>query len=441
MISEIIMFHRNLISFIDNSFLGQYINGFGTLLGQERLLGLCCVDRLNVTNSNFTYSFLNAVSKKSNCAYEVPTAIDLASIWKTWISDLTESVFDTLSKINLYSPTNIFINGNSFNGFPVLLRLSNPINLTHDLSNYWLRSFATPNYLMPRQDYYISNSVNNLTTTFAFVNNDPVVLSDLLGVGYPGYSTISNKVFLKVYQTYLYFYNNFSITGVNIPIQVNTTVFNQSNALISKSDGSASICNGDCNITLNPLNSSCVFNNANLTEGLTRGDSTCPFPIYFTSSTSNLKTIKNNLSNSVNMTTYLTTLNCNTLGSITYNNINYTQTSGWFYSGNTYTCEDNIVTLNNIEITSGDSIIYLSYNADSLSACNTSLNAFISYIALLGLLGTIIFFGWLLAYMFGMVDKQTFKNVNIVGSITILILLGVLLIVAIFIFSSLCSTF
>lgn len=75
------------------------------------------------------------------------------------------------------------------------------------------------------------------------------------------------------------------------------------------------------------------------------------------------------------------------------------------------------------------------------NACQSSLSAFVSYIALLGLLGVVIFFGWLFAYLFGMVDTQKFKDVAIIGSVTTLILLGVLLIVAIVIFSSLCSIF
>lgn len=46
-----------------------------------------------------------------------------------------------------------------------------------------------------------------------------------------------------------------------------------------------------------------------------------------------------------------------------------------------------------------------------------------------------------MAYLIGIVDKDKFKQVNIIGSVTILILLGVLLIVSIVIFSTLCSVF
>ena len=82
----------------------------------------------------------------------------------------------------------------------------------------------------------------------------------------------------------------------------------------------------------------------------------------------------------------------------------------------------------------------ISYSG-ALTACDSATSAFVSYIAFIGLLGVIIFFGWMLAYLFGFVNKDTFHKVNIVGSITILILIGVLLIITIFILSTLCSVF
>jgi hypothetical protein len=75
------------------------------------------------------------------------------------------------------------------------------------------------------------------------------------------------------------------------------------------------------------------------------------------------------------------------------------------------------------------------------SACEDSLSAFVSYVALVGLLGTIIFFGWLMAYLFGFVDKDVFNEFSIIGSLVTLILIAVLIIIAVFILSTLCDVF
>lgn len=215
-------------------------------------------NNLSIINNSFGFSYQTNLDKNTNCAYEVPTAIDLASIWKTWISDGSESASDNVTKMLTYSAKNVNISGNTFSGFPVLLRASAPVNLTQDLSNYWYRSFASPNYLIPKQDYYISNSVNNLTTTFALVNNNPVSLSDVLGVRYPGSSTSTPFMSFKVYDTYSYFENT------NNTQTYNTSLYNLTNSIVAYSNGtnvSVIGTNQEYNLTLAPSAYAYVYTN------------------------------------------------------------------------------------------------------------------------------------------------------------------------------------
>lgn len=229
----------------------------------------------------------------------------------------------------------------------------------------------------------------------------------------------------------------FGISGLNNALIFNNSYNIYGSSVINDNDGNINLTIGDDEIIY-------ILNNYEKSELYSRNLD----PIWFSSSSNTEKHIASNLSDTVNVTVIFNVKDCDTIGSITYRTNsgnytqNYTKSGGWFYVGDSFTCSNNIVTLVlPIENAENSNEINIYYNAGSLNACNASLNAFMSYITFLGLLGIIIFFGWMFAYMFGLVDKETFKQVNIIGSLTILILLGVLLIISIFIFSTLCSVF
>lgn len=332
------------ISINNNSFLDIGCTG---ILSQG-------VNNLNIFNNYFNYNYNLSSSRNSNCGYEGITAIDLASIWKTWTSDNTENVSDTVRDILNYSSTNVNISGNSINNYPVLLRASSPINLTNDLNNYWFRSFASPSYLMPKQDYYLSDNFSYVFTTFNETIGNPVILRDILGVGYPGYSTGKQKMYFKIYNNYLYFENG------NETLSYNSSLFNQTNSLIYFSNGSVACsdiatCDGNINITIQPNNYSYVLDNFNVTEGVIR-----QFSPISVSGISTSKTITSTLSQGVNASVILIVAKCPI--SATYQSISYTYDS----------CSGGQVTYSLKDIPNGNSIITLGFagGTPTLNECD-----------------------------------------------------------------------
>jgi len=327
----------------------------------------------NILNNSFHFSIQNNIDNKVNCAYEAPSAISISEIWKTWLGDSTESSTDNrTNKISNYSSNNITISDNTFSGFPVLLKTQGITNLTHDLTNYWFRSFQTPVYLVDRTDLYISNSWNNISTTYneTHTNPDPVVLRTILGEGYMG-STSTIKMQFQVFNNYLYFKN------VNDTTTYQTNIYNLTNALIYYSNnsiaGSSNINSndGNINITLSPNNHSYILDNFNLTEGVSRIHS----PLWFSSTTSTSKHIASNLTDTINATILFSVSSCDEI-----NSINYISNTGAYNKLITsYSCSDSIVTISNLEGIEQSSssnelkILYKTYNpssGDDPSSCN-----------------------------------------------------------------------
>jgi hypothetical protein len=195
---------------------------------------------------------------------------------------------------------------------------------------------------------------------------------------------------------------------------------------------------------LPPNNASYVLDNFNVTEGITRVNS----PVWLSSSTATNKHIASNISTTLNLTISLAA-DCEHLGSVIYVSntstyrINYTASGGWFYSGQTYTCANDLVTMQNVPIerATNSNEFTLIYNAGALNACNSGVNAFASYIALLGLVGVIFFLGLVIFYLTGIIDKQRAQNVGVVGVVVTIIMIGLLLVISIFLMSTLCGLF
>lgn len=404
----------------------RYRNGGNTTINNNNFTRIGCVgiltqgaNNLNIYNNLIQSDYLTNILKLTNCAYEVPTAIDLASIWKTWTTDSSENISDNITKMLRYSASNINIYNNTIIGFPVLLRACQTVNLTHDLSNFWFRSFATPNYLMPRQDYYISNNYNNLTTTFALVNNDPVILRDILGVGYPGFSTSSNKLFFKVYRNYYWFQNNFSITGVYQNVSQGISLFNvSSNSLLFFSNGTGLMISGDYNNSLDYGNTSIVLLNFNLTEGISRDFS----PIWFSSSSNSEKHIASNLTNSVDVLVITDLGDCDTK-----NYIKYTTDSGIITEWKGQAAHDICNQLKTIGLTLS---IEPALNSNIISWINGTTNVSSSILkSLILILGIILLVGVL--SIFYLYSKNNFQEVSIeqfIKAVIVFIILEILII-------------
>lgn len=232
--------------------------------------------------------------------------------------------------------------------------------------------------------------------------------------------------------------STFNITG-----GTNLLAFNKNGSIYGSSNINDN--DGNINITLPPKNATYVLDNYNLTEGVTRENS----PLWISSSTTTEKHIASNLTNTINTTVVLNVADCDTLGSISYTSdtgiykINYTKSAGWFYQGQTYTCSNNKATIENVPIekATNSNVFLLRYNADSLSACNAGVNAFSGYILLLGLVGIVFFLGLMIAYLVGLVDKSKAQTIGVVGAVVTIIMIGLLLVISIFLMSTLCGLF
>jgi len=97
--------------------------------------------------------------------YEPTTAIGGFELYKSWEGDSTEDQSHNRTNFigNLYS-YNITIKDNTFDSnVQTYLRLQGTENITHDLTNYWYRSFQTPVYLVDKDEFYNNNNFDRLS--------------------------------------------------------------------------------------------------------------------------------------------------------------------------------------------------------------------------------------------------------------------------------------
>lgn len=321
-----------------------------------------------VKENVFYYDLDYSINENTNCQLEPITGFSIVEIWKTWTSDGTESPSDTLeNKIRYYRNYNITIQDNSFFNLPVYVKLQGVFNYTQDFQNYWLSSYQSPTYLVDETNLFINNGYDNAWTTFNETNGNPVIYSDNLGEGYMGFSPNSGKykMYFKFYKTYFYFQN------VNLTETYNTTVFEQTNALIFNTNGSiigsSNIADndGNINITLSPGNASCVRDDYTLIEGGYTG--TCePFSFSYSSLHSNddYKVITSTLTESVYNVTSTITTSCGVGAKITYTS---GSTSTEFLPED-YTCSGGTATLVLPEIQSGnDNVFEIEYTCSAFT--------------------------------------------------------------------------
>ena len=114
---------------------------------------------------------------------------------------------------------------------------------------------------------------------------------------------------------------------------------------------------------------------------------------------------------------------------------------GWFYTGNSYECSDGVLYLSNItlEQSASSNELEVLLSGGPVSSCNASLNAFVSYASLVGLIGIMILLGLVVSYLFGWIDKKQLSTYGIVSMIVMLILIAFLIIMGIVIINTFCT--
>lgn len=284
----------------------------------------------------------------------------------------------------------------------VAVNLSNS-NISNNLFNY----SAT-------QHLYMSNKDNSTVSGNLFMNHGLVSF----GGGEEFLSTESPIIYYILYNTFINSDEPYRLTGQGMTTNIfhtytsnalqitNTGALNQNaslfvltNALIYFSNGSVacsdiSTCNGNINITLSPNNYSYVFDNANLTEGVTRTN----FPIILSSSSYSSKTYTSTIDTVSNLPTTFIVQSCDTIGKIS------TSTQTW--NTGDYSCNDYQVTLTNVIYQTGTTTFTLLYNQASQDTCinfASASDSFFSFVMVFIIVGVLGF----LVYLLGFSDQET----------------------------------
>jgi hypothetical protein len=180
----------------------------------------------NITQIPFNKSgnYSGGLNDGVRCLYEAPAGIFLSKIYRTYLMSEPPPVIDELP---LAFSQNINIYNNTISGFSVLLREQDTINLTHDITNYWFRSFSAPTIYGVKDNFYVSNNFNNVEgrTTDGNVGYLDWFKQGLVGYGY--------DINYSVFKTYLRFTNLDQNNSHNI------YVYNVSNPSIVVSDGTS----------------------------------------------------------------------------------------------------------------------------------------------------------------------------------------------------------
>lgn len=327
----------------------------------------------NVFNQN-TDNYYS--TEQVRCSNEPKAAIFVCELYRGYIPVGTV-LGDAYDVASIHNSTIINIEDNTFNSnVKMFLRTQGTTNLTHDLSSYWFRSWRLP-YLLDRDDFYISNNFNNISTIDSSYDYTETLYQGIggIGVGDPNWS-----ISYSIYNTYSYFKN---IRTDSLNPQIN--IYNLTNALIYYSNGSTpcsdiNTCDNNINITLTPNNYSYVLDNFNLTEGISRTNS----PLAFSSSsTDEKKYITSTLTTpiTVPITFNIGNYDCNDVNKITYisNTGAYKQTWHW----GDFSCSSRTITLTitGIEQASSSNTIEISY--DLTTFARTIIKLLVGFICLI----------------------------------------------------------
>lgn len=262
------------------------------------------------------------------------------------------------TQISLCYSNNITIENITFgSNIQLPLRTQGTTNLTHDITGTWNVSFKPP-YLTDVDNFYISNSFNNLTNINPSGNQDTV-----LGQGI--YWWNQNYLLYEIKNNQLYFKQDNDSLGNQLEIyDLND---NQTKSLVYVDGGNAtctdlSNCNGNISTILNSNAELYALQNINLTEGVTRDKS----PFWVVSRSDDGKTVTyhlgSNLTNSVDGLDFypLQTIKC---GSASFtSNGSSTSTSPTVLCSGSYV---NKITLNDYRPSSNSNVLTITYGSGS----------------------------------------------------------------------------
>lgn len=250
----------------------------------------------NISSNTFSQDLDYITSLPISCWNEPFTAIYVGCAYKGFVPSTEADDNYTICQ-NLTS-NNITIENNDFGNINVKLRTIGITNLTHDITDYWFRSWQNV-YNYDRQDMWISNDWDNVTS---FYNSTGSLgqggdLIAQFGDGARGYGDF-NVTFIN--GEYDLFINVRTGTYAGVK-EIN--LYNKSNAFLTNG---TSICNGsssninsndnNINITLRPNEECYVLDEYNITEGYTRDND----PLW----NSSLNLINNTLDTAITVTTY-----------------------------------------------------------------------------------------------------------------------------------------
>lgn len=214
-----------------------------------------------ISNNSFNQDLSYILNYNFDCISDPLTAIGITETFKGFVISPAYWDDNYTDTINL-SSNNITILNNNFGNLNVFLRTQGTTNLTHDLSNYYVKSFW--NYASNDKDtFYISNNWNNLT----LISNKVLLNTIFSGASHNfDFNITLNKVGYDYYKNVYKFIQNRTLG-----------LFNLSSAFLYFSNTSSlSNVNGDINISLNPNDYVYVYSDGNCPVGMFYiGSGTC----------------------------------------------------------------------------------------------------------------------------------------------------------------------
>lgn len=347
-------------TFYNNSALRQWINYTDTntfiiWLGQN----IADNEWNGVTTRNFTENMNSVIDRYITIYYQTNKTSDKPYFLLISTYDTNEN--NTRQLMQEKDLINITVNNTRTNAEVGLIKLREYVNITNGSYSIWNASYTG--------DGIHPNQVGALTFAdyiWAQINFSFLTPNDTLN----GIQWISDS----------YLVNNSSVDSnaislanlgeISSPIKVynlndSLTYLSNFTVLDSKNIGAG---NNNINITLPSRVNLTVLNHFNLTEGIARNGS----PLWFSSSSTTLKAIASNLTDTINLSTSFNVESCSGINTISY--ISHTGTYSKTYNSSEYSCFSNIVTLNitGLETASGSNNLSISYFASSSSSTSES---------------------------------------------------------------------
>jgi parallel beta-helix repeat protein len=252
--------------------------------------------------------------------------------------------------VGTYRSENGTIENNNCNNSNIFLRLQGAVNVSHDFSDYWYYRYRIPTHLVETDEYFIRSNSSNITTRLSD-GTDTLRFRQ----GYYNYRMLEMNLTR----------NYFSILSLNDTVTYNISVYNLTNALIYYGnntligEGNISENDDNINITFPPNNYTYVLDDFNLTEGFYRTNQPVNYSSVDSAPLVN-KYIVSNLTDTINVTSYLDTYSCHLSEVTVFNSSNSSHVYKTYNSS--FDCTDNTLTLLDLPIYEGGVNMTLLYS-------------------------------------------------------------------------------